>query len=128
MRTALQEMAGAFTLRTGSSLHLLINRLVLGLVALLLAFSFLNGLSSWLVSVDSVGITTEEIINNNLPLPFRDFVPVSVEEQIICFADKFYSKSGDIFHEKSVTEVRKSIRKFGEKNLGRFNEWCEIFL
>ncbi len=59
MRTALQEMAGAFTLRTGSSLHLLINRLVLGLVALLLAFSFLNGLSSWLVSVDSVEITMQ---------------------------------------------------------------------
>ena len=75
-----------------------------------------------------VGITTEEIINHKLPLPLRDFVPVSVEEQIVCFADKFYSKSGDVFHEKSVSEVRKSIRKFGDKNLVRFNEWCEIFL
>ena len=75
-----------------------------------------------------VGITTEEIILHNLPLPLRDFVPVSVEEQIVCFADKFFSKSGDIFHEKSVTEVRKSIKKFGEQNLIRFNEWCEIFL
>ena len=75
-----------------------------------------------------VGITTEEIILNKLPLPLRDFVPVSVEEQIVCFADKFFSKSGDVFHEKSVTEVRKSIRKFGAQNLIRFNEWCEIFL
>lgn len=75
-----------------------------------------------------VGITTEEIILRNLPLPLRDFVPVSVEEQIVCFADKFFSKSGDLFHEKSVSEVRKSIQKFGEKNLIRFNEWCELFL
>jgi uncharacterized protein len=75
-----------------------------------------------------VGITTEEIIAKNLPLPHRDFVPVSVEEQIVCFADKFFSKSGDLFHEKSVSEVRKSIKKFGDKNIVRFNEWCEIFL
>lgn len=75
-----------------------------------------------------VGITTEEIIANKLPLPLRDFVPVSVEEQIVCFADKFFSKSGDLFHEKTVAEVRKSIQKFGEKNLVRFNEWCELFL
>ena len=75
-----------------------------------------------------VGITTEEIIAKKLPLPLRDFVPVSVEEQIVCFADKFFSKSGDLFHEKSVAEVRKSIQKFGEKNLIRFNEWCELFL
>ena len=75
-----------------------------------------------------VGITIEEIITNKLPLPLRDYMPVSVEEQIICFADKFFSKSGDLFHEKSVNEVRKSMQKFGNKNVARFNEWCEIFL
>ena len=75
-----------------------------------------------------VGITTEEIINHKLPLPLRDFVPVSVEEQIICFADKFFSKSGDLSHEKSVEEARKSVQKFGAKNVTRFDEWCKIFL
>ncbi len=75
-----------------------------------------------------VGITTEEIINHKLPLPLRDFVPVSVEEQIVCFADKFFSKSGDLGHEKSLREVKKSIQKFGDKNVARFNEWCELFL
>jgi uncharacterized protein len=75
-----------------------------------------------------VGITIEEIIAQNLPLPLRDFVPVSVEEQIVCFADKFFSKSGDLSYEKSVSDVRKSIRKFGERNVVRFNEWCELFL
>jgi uncharacterized protein len=74
------------------------------------------------------GITTEEIIKNKLPLPVRDLMPISVEEQIICFADKFFSKSGDLFHEKSVVDIRKSMQKFGNKNVVRFNEWCEIFL
>lgn len=75
-----------------------------------------------------VGITKEEIIENKLPLPFRDLLPESVEEQIIAFADKFYSKSGDVKREKSLSDVRKSIAKFGESKLLRFNEWCELFL
>jgi uncharacterized protein len=75
-----------------------------------------------------VGITVEEIIANKLPLPLRDYRPVSVEEQIICFADKFFSKSGDINHEKSVNEIRKSMQKYGKSSVTRFDEWCEIFL
>lgn len=75
-----------------------------------------------------VGITREEIIGKNLPLPHRDLLPETVEEQIIAFSDKFYSKSGDILKEKSLQEVRKSIAGFGKQNLIRFNEWCELFL
>ena len=75
-----------------------------------------------------IGITVEEIIADKLPLPLRNYMPVSVEEQIICFADKFFSKSGDLFHEKTVSDVRKSMQKFGGRNVARFNEWCEIFL
>ena len=74
-----------------------------------------------------VGITIEEIIANNLPLPLRDYVPLSVEEQIICFADTFFSKGGDLLREKTLDEVRKSVKSFGEAHLNRFNEWCEIF-
>ena len=75
-----------------------------------------------------VGITKEEIIEKGLPLPFRDFIPETVEEQIIAFADKFFSKSTDIFREKSLQEVRKSISKFGKPNILRFEAWCEQFL
>ena len=39
------------------------------------------------------GITKENIAKNNLPLPARDMVPVSLEEKIICIADKFHSKT-----------------------------------
>ena len=75
-----------------------------------------------------VGITAEEVVKNKLPLPERDFVPESVEEQIICFADKFYSKSNNLKKEKSLDAIRKSMGRFGQKNIDRFNEWCELFL
>ena len=35
------------------------------------------------------GISKEEILSESLPLPPRDFLPVSFEEKIICYADKF---------------------------------------
>jgi uncharacterized protein len=75
-----------------------------------------------------VGITTEEIIANNLPLPLRDYVPLSVEEQIICFADTFFSKNGDLMREKSLDEVRKSVKRFGQQHIVRFDRWCEVFM
>jgi len=75
-----------------------------------------------------VGITKEEVIEKGLPLPPRDFIPETVEEQIIAFADKFFSKSSDIHREKSLPEVRKSISKFGKPNMIRFEAWCAQFL
>lgn len=74
------------------------------------------------------GITLEDIEKQNLPLPVRDYVPVSVEEQIICFADKFFSKSQNLKEEKTVKEVRAAVARFGSKNTARFDEWCELFL
>jgi uncharacterized protein len=75
-----------------------------------------------------VGISKEEIIEKKLPLPQRDLIPETVEEQIISFADKFYSKSHDINKEKTINEVRKSISAFGKAKINRFEEWCELFL
>lgn len=40
-----------------------------------------------------VGITKEDIINNNLPLPLADYLPETIEEKIVAYADKFHSKS-----------------------------------
>ena len=39
------------------------------------------------------GLSLEGIIAQDLPVPHREMVPVSLEEQAICFADKFYSKT-----------------------------------
>ena len=75
-----------------------------------------------------VGITLKDIEENNLPLPMRDMMPVSIEEQIICFADKFYSKDADFLEkEKPLETVRKGIARFGEKKLKQFDEWGKMF-
>ena len=39
------------------------------------------------------GITIEQVEREELPIPERDYCPQSLEEKIICYADKFYSKS-----------------------------------
>lgn len=73
------------------------------------------------------GLSLEEILQKQLPIPHREMVPISLEEQVICFADKFYSKT-HLNKEKTVDAARKSIAKYGEEGLTRFNRWCESFL
>ena len=75
-----------------------------------------------------VGITLEDIEEKELPLPKRDMIPLSVEEQIICFADKFFSKDSDfLLKEKPLERVRKGISKYGEEKLRQFDEWMRLF-
>ena len=73
------------------------------------------------------GLSLDDIIAQNLPVPHRDILPVSMEEQVICFADKFYSKT-HLEREKTVEKARKSISNFGNVGLERFDHWCEQFL
>jgi uncharacterized protein len=75
-----------------------------------------------------VGISLEDIVKKNLPLPKREMVPVSIEEQIICYADKFFSKTPEfLLKEKPVEKIREYITKFGEDKLKRFDAWVELF-
>jgi len=75
-----------------------------------------------------VGITKEEIIKKNLPLPPRDMIPITLEEKIIAFADKFYSKHPDeIIKEKSVEQIIKDLKKYGEDKVKIFEEWLKLF-
>ena len=50
------------------------------------------------------GLSLDDIIAQNLPVPHRDMLPVSMEEQVICFADKFYSKT-HLEREKTVEKL-----------------------
>ena len=54
------------------------------------------------------GMSLQSIIEQDLPIPHRDMVPVSMEEQVICFADKFFSKT-HLDREKSVEKALKSV-------------------
>lgn len=73
------------------------------------------------------GLSLKAILERNLPIPHREMIPVSLEEQIICFADKFYSKSS-LGKEKSVKKVREGLAKHGKEQTDRFDYWCEFFL
>ena len=55
-------------------------------------------------------------------------LPVTLEEKIICYADKFYSKKpGALCSEKPLEEVRKEIGKYGEDMLRRFDDMTSLF-
>ena len=74
------------------------------------------------------GITKEEIISRNLPLPVRDMVPVTPEEKVICYADKFFSKSGKhLSKPKKLTKIYQNIGKYGEEKLKRFDNFIGMF-
>jgi uncharacterized protein len=74
------------------------------------------------------GICLSDIEKLNLVLPRRDMRPISVEEKIICYADKFYSKSmGQLLYEKSEDQVRGELEKFGAEKIEAFDEMHRLF-
>lgn len=73
------------------------------------------------------GLTVEDIINQNLPLPHRDMTPQTLEEKLICYADKFYSKSGDYRKEKPLDRVLRSMERHGPDTLRRFLTLHKMF-
>ena len=58
--------------------------------------------------------------------PDRSYMPESLLERLICYADKFYSKSNDM-REKSLERVRASIAKFGAEASARFEAFHREF-
>ena len=75
-----------------------------------------------------VGITVQDIENQKLPLPHRDMVPLSVEERLICFADKFFSKSAENPNKpKSFDKILKSLSKYGPDKAEKFLEMAREF-
>ncbi len=75
-----------------------------------------------------VGISAAEIRTRKLPLPERDMLPVSLEEEIICYADKFFSKNGRGPEQgRSVAEVAALLAAYGQAPVARFQDWAERF-
>lgn len=72
------------------------------------------------------GITADEVEASGLPIPVRDYLPETLLEKLICYADKFYSKSGDM-QEKPLERVIASMSKFTPATLERFNALHAMF-
>ena len=72
------------------------------------------------------GITPEDIKRESLPLPPGDYMPRTQLERLICYADKFYSKSGDM-KRKSLERVRASMKRISDSTLERFENLYSEF-
>lgn len=72
------------------------------------------------------GLTAATISLQCLPLPPGDYQPETLEEQVICYADKFFSKSHPE-RERTVEETAASLSKFGVGSVSRFMEWVGRF-
>lgn len=73
-----------------------------------------------------VGISLEMIREKNLPLPHRDMLPVMLEEKLICYADKFFSKT-HLGETHSIERIRTSLGHFGASEVVKFDEWHALF-
>ena len=75
-----------------------------------------------------VGLRLEDIRRQNLPLPARDMQPVTLEEEIVCYADKFYSKTtlpGTAA--RTVAEILTQLGRYGRFHARRFQDWSRRF-
>ena len=71
-------------------------------------------------------LTAWDIEQQQLPLPHEDYMPEELEEQVVCYADKFYSKTKP-GSERTVVEAMRSLEKFGWDGIKRFQKWVDMF-
>ncbi len=75
-----------------------------------------------------VGLSAEDIRRQQLPLPLREMQPCTIEEEIVCYADKFYSKNGRPNHgERTIPEIVAKLRQYGEPMALKFQAWARRF-
>lgn len=72
------------------------------------------------------GLTAQEIVEQQLPLQPRDLLPETLLEKLICYADKFFSKGGDM-NQKPFGAVRSSLGRHGAATLARFDALAALF-
>lgn len=71
------------------------------------------------------GISEEQVIREGRDIPIKDYCPRTLEEKIICYADKFYSKS-HLGEEVKMEKVRQNIWRYGHDAVLRFDEMRQL--
>ena len=74
------------------------------------------------------GISKEQILANGWNLPVKDFYPETLEEQLVCFADKFFSKTRFLEEPRTFEQVLESMRKISEESVCKVKEWAKMFM
>lgn len=72
------------------------------------------------------GITYEQILREQLPIPLQDYTPRTLEERLICYADKFYSKT-KLGQDKPMSKIRQHMWKYGSEAVSRFDALQALF-
>ena len=72
------------------------------------------------------GITQEDIDKQSLPLPPGNYMPETLLERLVWYADKFYSKSGEM-KRKPFEKVKASMARLGSGSFDRFMKLHEEF-
>lgn len=72
------------------------------------------------------GLTQKDIVCQELPLHATSLMPETIEEKVICYADKFFSKT-HLGEEKTLEHIERSLSRFGKEGLERFRQWHQIF-
>jgi uncharacterized protein len=67
-----------------------------------------------------VGLTRDDVLAQGLPLPPADYLPESVEEELVMYADTFHSKS-DPPALVTADAYAAKVRRFGEHHANRFH-------
>lgn len=74
------------------------------------------------------GIHLDTILRHHLPLPHRDLVPETLEEKIICCADKFFSKTGPArLRPRTLDQILADLMAIDPTHALRFSRWAEAF-
>jgi uncharacterized protein len=75
-----------------------------------------------------VGISANHIIKNKLPLPPIDMIPATLEEEIISYADLFFSKRPKTLTiPKTIEEVIHDVKRYGDDSYEIFEKWHKKF-
>lgn len=61
-----------------------------------------------------VGINSEQIIKENIPLEKKDYIPITLEEEIVAYADNFHSKNPVCFND--YEQEKKEIEGFDQNS------------
>lgn len=72
------------------------------------------------------GMTAGDVEMLRLPIPVADYLPQSLVEKLVCYADKFYSKNRSM-ERKSFQQARASIARHGGDSLARFDAMARMF-
>ena len=72
-----------------------------------------------------VGLSIEDIKTQKLPLPVYDMRPQSLEEQIVAYADLFFSKTQK--GQRTAEMARATLARHGQHKVKIFDKWHKDF-